>query len=887
MSHEAEKILGHSIVRIVRMEQTGKIRTFAFLIYFLLAGILSGKAGEGIASPELRFAKPGSSSVPDFQKHVIPLLGKLGCSSAKCHGSFQGAGDFRLSLFGFDFQKDHAALLEEASSEEGNRINLKTPERSLILLKPTRQIKHRGGEIIEKDSWQYNLLNRWIETGAKGAQMQKTENRTRPSDQVFSKEGITFFNKKILPLLQNNCYECHGNNQSKGDLQLNSRDDALLGGGSGGAAIVPGNIEKSLLIAAVRHTDPDLQMPPERKLEDDEIKDLERWVALGAPWPDSTDLAPVQSAKKLAKLQYEPSEILFVNSGDTAQIKIVAEWKDGEREDVTSLARFLTKNDAVVMVNESGLATSSGKGDTHIVALYDNGIAAIPVLRPLADNQAKLDITKYPNSIDKLVGKKLNKLGITPSGRCSDTEFLRRVSIDLTGTLPSPDEVISFTANPSANKRMLKINELLERPSYAAWWANKLCDFTGCNPTSISSLLEVAREDGYVKATRWYDWIYEKIASNRSYVELVKGIMLADLSSGEGDGMPYFWTRQSLEEPKDTAMSVAHSFLGIQLQCAECHKHPFDQWTQNDFVDFASFFDSPKLKTGRKRRSAGPSRKDEKELSLLRSHKVTIRDNDPRKPIMDWLSREDNPWFTRSFVNRVWAGYFNVGIVEPTDEFTPSNPPSNPALLDWLAQGFVKRGYDMKWLHRQIVSSETYQRSWRPNETNREDLRNYSRAIPRRIPAEVMYDAMKQVTAKSDQLEKVRTDLRRRGTGHLSMRMAGTHAMKVFGKPDRAINCDCERVNQPTLLQSIFLQNDPLVRMRLENSGWISEVGESPSIDISELINEAWLRSVNRLPRQEEVSRAKKHLANTSSTEEGMTDLLWALMNTKEFILNH
>jgi len=869
------------------MEQTGKTGAFALLIGFLLFGVLSSKAVEENAPIELRFARPGSSSVPDFQKHVVPLLGKLGCSSAKCHGSFQGAGDFQLSLFGFDFQKDHAALLGEASSEDENRVNLTAPERSLILLKPTRQIKHRGGEVIKKDSWEYNLLHRWIEAGAKGALMLKPENRASASKPVFSKEGITFFNEKILPLFEKNCYECHGNNQSKGDFQLKAREDVLLGGASGEPAIVPGNIKKSLLIEAVRHTNPDLQMPPERKLEADEIRNLEQWVAQGAPWPDTSDLAPAQTAKKLKQLHFEPSEILFLNTGDSAQIKIVAEWGDGEREDVTSLTRFRTNDDAVVEVDESGLATSSGKGDTHIVALYDNGIAAIPVLRPLSGNHPKIDVSNYSNPIDKLVGAKLNKLGITPSATCSDTEFLRRVSIDLTGTLPSPDEVLAFIANQAADKRIRKIDELLERPSYAAWWANKLCDFTGCNPTSISSLLEVAREDGYVKATRWYDWIYEKIASNRPYVELVEGIMLADLTRGSGDGMPYFWTRQSLEDPKDTAMSVAHSFLGIQLQCAECHKHPFDQWTQNDFADFSNFFDSPMLKTGRKRRSSNSASADEKELSLLRSHRVTIKDKDPREPIMDWLKREDNPWFARSFVNRVWAGYFNVGIVEPTDEFTPSNPPSNPGLLNWLANGFVKNGYDMKWLHRQIVSSETYQRSWRPNKTNRDDIRNYSRAIPRRIPAEIIYDAMKQATAKTDQLEKVRTDLKRRGTGHLSMRMAGTHAMKVFGKPDRAINCDCERVNQPTLLQSIFLQNDPLVRMRLDNSGWISEVSESEQKDISKLINEAWLRSVNRFPRPEEVARAKRHLSATPSTEEGLTDLLWALMNTKEFILNH
>jgi hypothetical protein len=332
---------------------------------------------------------------------------------------------------------------------------------------------------------------------------------------------------------------------------------------------------------------------------------------------------------------------------------------------------------------------------------------------------------------------------------------------------------------------------------------------------------------------------------------------------------------------------VAHSFLGIQLQCAECHKHPFDRWTQNDYVDFSTFFDVPMLKRSRKGRASKDSPSNKRELSLLRSHKVNVGDGDPRKPIMDWLRQEDNPWFARSFVNRVWAGYFSVGIVEPTDEFTLANPPSNPDLLDWLTIGFIESGYDMKWLHRQIASSKTYQRSWRPNETNHEDRRNYSRAIPRRIPAEIVYDAMKQATAATDQLEEVRTNLKRRGTGHLSMRMAGTHAMKVFGKPDRAINCDCERVNEPTLLQSIFLQNDPLVRMRLADSGWISEIAESEASNEANLIREAWLRSVNRPPSPAEIDRASGHLASAKSTEEGMTDLLWALMNTKEFILNH
>jgi hypothetical protein len=265
--------------------------------------------------------------------------------------------------------------------------------------------------------------------------------------------------------------------------------------------------------------------------------------------------------------------------------------------------------------------------------------------------------------------------------------------------------------------------------------------------------------------------------------------------------------------------------------------------------------------------------------------------DDPRKPVMQWMRDRDNPWFARAFVNRVWAGYFHVGIVDPPDQFTPANPPSNPALLDWLTEGFVEAGYDMKWLHRQITGSQAYQRSWKPNATNQQDRRNFSRAIPRRIPAEVIYDAMKQSTAAGDELAEVRTNLQRRASGHLSMRMAGTHAMRVFGKPDRSINCDCERVNEPTLLQAIFVQNDPLVRMRLAESGWIIEIEEAEEegkpLDRRNLIEQVWLRSVNRLPTDQEIERAVLHLESVKQVSEGIRDLLWAMMNSKEYLLNH
>jgi hypothetical protein len=879
----------HTDLRDVKFTHTvNHAHPVDFMKCIAIASILliqSVTAGE-VVRPEFvrpaseRFAQRDSQSVPDFQKHVVPLLGRLGCNSAKCHGSFQGQGDFRLSLFGFDFKSDHAALSADALSEEGPRLNTKNPERSLIVRKPTEQVDHEGGRRIDADSWEHHLLLRWIEAGATGTSPAPAL-RSRESE--LTTDGIAFFKETIQPLLENHCFECHGFNSTKGELSLTNRD-GLLTGGDSGPAIVPGKPEQSLMIAAIGHSNDELQMPPAGKLAAEKIAALEKWVRLGAPWPNEYVAASGETDQVLVNLHYEPKEILFTEIRHSQQLKIIAEWADGTREDVTCLARFQTNNDAVVQINRDGLATSRGEGDTHIIALYDNGVAAIPVLRPYGA-LGMLEGQSAAHPIDRFVGAKLNKLGLMPSKPCTDVEFLRRLSIDMTGTLPTPDEVTVFLADTSKDKRTQKIDELLRRPAYAAWWTNKLCDFTGCNPRSISSLLEVAREDGYIKASEWYDWIYERVERNEPYDRLVAGMILADLS-GHDDSMPYFWTRQSLKEPKDTAMSVAHAFLGIQLQCAECHKHPFDRWTQTDFNDFAQFFDSV---TKTKQRSAVA---EALELRLLRSERVQLEPaDDPRRPVMDWMRNPENPWFARAFVNRVWAGYFNLGIVDPPDQFTPANPPSNPQLLDWLARGFIQSGYDMKWLHRQIATSAAYQRSWKPNETNRKDRRNFSRAIPRRIPAEVVYDAMKQATAATDKQTEVRTNLRRRASGHLSMRMAGTHAMKVFGKPDRSINCDCERVNEPTLLQAIFTQNDPLVRMRISDSGWIIEIedaeAEGKELDVPTLVGQVWLRTVGRYPNDEERSRAMKHLGASTSIVEGIADLMWAMINTKEFLLNH
>ena len=796
------------------------------LICVLAVAASAASAATEVLSPvSVRYADGADSPVPDFQQHVVPLLGRLGCNGRSCHGSFQGRGGLRLSLFGYDFKMDHAALTAEASKGEGSRIAGPSADDSLLIQKASMQVDHGGGDRFALGSWEHRLLQRWISAGTAG----------------------------------------------------------------------------------------------------------------------------VSKPRELARLEIEPSEVVFASDLHDAQLRVVAFWQDGTREDVTPLCRFRTNDDSIVEVNENGKLTVTGRGDTHVIAFYDNGVAAVPVMRAVSDRIA----SDYPQltaatDIDGFVQAKLRKLGILPSALSSDAEFLRRVSIDLTGTLPTPDEVTAFLADNGNAKREQKIDELLNRPAWAAWWTNRLCDYTGCNPGQQAEL-------GQETSVQWYTWIYSRLRENVPYDRLIESIVEAKGRRGDQtydeyaaettafyrdasastfasrETMPHYWTRRSLEKSEDKALAFAHSFLGIRLQCAQCHKHPFAPWTQEDFKQFSAFFDNVKFgvvpdddkryrelagqvglnvrgKNGSpvridvlKRAKSGGTipwrelyispRSEPAKLSLLRSGTIELnKADDPRLAIMGWMKNTDNPWFARAFVNRVWAGYFHKGIVDPPDDLNPANPPSHPELLDWLTQGFVADGYDMKRLHRRIVSSQTYQRSWKPNETNQDDRRNLSRSIPRRMPAEVVYDALKQVVAASDQLQEVRTDLTRRAIGHLSMRLAGTYAMDVFGKPDRAANCDCERVNSPTLLQSVFLHNDPLVEQRLDDSGWIREIAADREVtedaDHVSLIHSAWLRTVSRPPNDAELKRAATFLAKSDNASKGIRDLLWALINTKEFILN-
>ncbi|HXG12828.1 MAG TPA: DUF1549 domain-containing protein [Gemmataceae bacterium] len=806
----------------------------------LLMASTPAQAADIIPPASERFAAAGTEEVPSFQRHVVPLLGRLGCNGRACHGSFQGQGGFRLSLFGYDFQADHQAL----TGGDSPRADPKSPADSLMLLKPTHTVSHKGGKRMDVDSWPYRLLRRWIEAGAPGV-----------------KEGEPSF----------------------------------------------------------------------------------------------------------VALDVEPKEIVFGRAGEAVPLKVIAQWSDGSREDVTPLCRFRSNDEAIATVSESGRVTAVGRGDTDVAVFYDNGVVTIPVMLPVSDRTGpRYPPVPTPTRIDELVVAKLRKLGIVPSELCTDAEFLRRVSLDLTGTLPPPDEVAAFLADPSPDKRAKKVEELLSRPAYAAWWATKLCDFTG-NSEAAGPL---GGEQGLRRemARLWYNWLYRRVSENVPYDRIVEGIVLA-VSRRPGQSyedyckemsayfrkeapadfaarptMPYYWTRRALGRPEERALAFAHSFLGVSLQCAQCHKHPYDQWTKQDFDQFTAFFNNIRYGAGNRdqiqamKRDLGLAGLDEdsgqykrkfvellaegkvlpfKELTvpqggarkgsaaranprlgrvitpkLLGGEEVIDADYaDPRQPLMDWVRQEDNPYFARAFVNRVWASYFNVGLIDPPDDLNLANPPSNPALLDYLARGFIASGYDMKWLHRQITTSRTYQLSWRPNETNEHDERNYSRAVLRRLPAEVASDAVVLATASDDALKRLHADpagTRAIGVAScFSPRDGSNYAVMLFGKPPRSINCDCERSNEPSLLQTVYLRNDQEILKLLDRKdGWLQQVARSRLRDPDELVRQAYLRTLSRPPDEREAAIARKHLADAGDTSAGLRDLLWALINTKEFIVN-
>jgi hypothetical protein len=760
----------------------------------------------------------------DFERHVMGVFGRMGCNSGSCHGSFQGKGGFRLSLFGYDPAKDYDALTREA---EGRRLNFTDPDNSLLLLKASGRVPHEGKTRFGRNSWAYQLLRTWISGGAKRR------------------------------------------------------------AGSG----------------------------------------------------------------TVAQIVLDPPEYAFDKPGQNGQLRVKAVFADGSIETITSLCDFRTNDDAVVEVSPLGRLRAVRPGDTAVIVSYRGNVTPLRVLVPF---DAKPGF-RYPdvpqvNFIDRDVFAKLRRLNIVPSALSGDSEFLRRVTLDTIGTLPTPKEVRAFLADPRSDKRERKIDELLAHPMHAALWATKFCDITGNNTDAL--------ENPPQRKTRlsqmWHDWFRKRLAENVPYDEIVRGVLCATsrdgrspeeyikqvqeteaVASGFNDAyanratLDLYWRKQQRVPIEQWGEKTAAAFLGVRLECAQCHKHPFDRWTQADYRAYAnvfarlSFAVSPESqKVFRTANDERKTRKGDKKtfpLAPLREVFVVAKGTasaplpdpdvkkpltpralggpeiafengkDPRQELFEWMRAADNPFFARSLVNRVWGHYFGTGIVHPVDDFSLANPPSNATLLDSLAKEFVAGKYNLRELERKILLSRTYQLSAAPNETNRFDHTNYSHANIRPMMAEVMVDVLNAALGAAETFgPEMPAGSRAIEIGASRTQNASVnYAFRIFGRPPRTTACDCERAAEPGLPQKLYLMADPTIQQKLQApQGRVRKLLASEKDD-EKVLDELFLATVCRLPSAKERAAFAGYRAKSKDRQTAFFDTMWALINTNEFVFNH
>lgn len=717
-------------------------------------------------------AHAAANTTWSFRNHVQPVLAKTGCSSGACHGAAAGQGGFRLSLRGYDDEGDWKSITRSAL---GRRIVLSDPARSLLLLKPTGAVPHKGGTRFEVGSLEYKIVSEWI--------------------------------------------------------------------------------------------------------------------AAGAPPPKADDA-------RITKLEVSPDHATL-KPGDAQQLTVKATLSDGSVQDVTRWAKFTDANASVTTVDESGNVKVAGFGEGAITAWFLSRIAIATITAPYTNKVHADAFAKAPrrNFIDDEVIAKLRELNLPPSPRATDEVFIRRAFLDTIGTLPTAREVREFTADARVGKRDRLIESLLARPEFVDYWTYKWSDLLLVN----SERLRPAAMWSY------YNWIRNNVAANTPWDRFVRELVTARGSTLE-NGAANFYALH--EDPPNMAETTSQAFLGMSINCAKCHNHPMEKWTNDEYFGFANLFARVRTKTG-----SGDGEKiifaaSEENINQpltgrpqkpkpLDGHALSIDDpNDRRAALADWLTSRDNTYFARAIVNRVWANFYGVGLVEKVDDLRITNPASNEKLLTAAANFLADQKFDLKALMRAILQSETYQRSSVALPENAADQRFYSRYYPKRLMAEVLLDAYAQVTAVPTEF---RLDLRNQNRGIGEKYPAGLRALQLpdtrafsyfletFGRPDRVKTCECERTADPSMSQALHIANGDTVNKKLAAKDSIVAKLLDAKLSYEKLIDETSLASLSRLPTSTEKERFLKVLADTKDAERriALEDIFWAMLSSREFLFNH
>jgi len=714
-----------------------------------------------------------------FRNHVQAILAKQGCNSGACHGALAGKGGFRLSLHGYDPDRDHFCI---TTQQLGRRTDLVEPAQSLLLTKPTAAVPHKGGKRLEEGSRHYQVISEWIADGA----------------------------------------------------QAPSEDDARL---------------------------------------------------------QSLEILPEQVTLKKGQVQ---------------PLIVRAQYSDGRVEDVTQWAKFTSANEAVATVDEAGVATVIGPGEGAVTAWFGSRIVIGRITSPF-EQQVSPDtylLAGRRNFIDDLVLKQLRRLNLKPSARSTDEVFIRRAFLDSIGTLPTSTEVREFINDGSPAKRDALIESLLARSEFVDYWSYHWSDLLMINGTLL-------RPDA-VKS--YYAWIHDHVAANTPWDQFVREVVTAKGSSIENGATNFYALHQA---PEDMAENVSQAFLGLSIGCAKCHNHPLEKWTNDQYYSFANLFSRVRAKGW----GGDPRNGDGKRTLVTVSTGELIQprtgkpqpptpldaeplafdsERDRREYLAEWLVSPQNELFARSITNRVWRNFMGAGLVEQVDDMRASNPASNEELLDAAASYLVDQGYDLKALMRQILQSETYQRSSEPLKSNDGDKRYYSRYYPKRLMAEVLLDAISQVTGVDSEFNKIAfpgadirdTDFYPKGTRAIQLYDSAVQSyfLQTFGRNQRRITCECERSDEPSMVQVLHISNGNTINGKLSaKDNRLQKLLERFTDDQSAMLDELFLSSLSRYPKEHEKTAMLKLLseANPEQKRELLEDITWGILSSREFLFNH
>lgn len=692
-----------------------------------------------------------------FVREVMPVMSKVGCNMGTCHGSAKGKNGFKLSLRGYDPDYDYHALIDDVS---GRRFNRSDPAQSLMLLKPTGAVPHKGGVLFAAGSPYYNLLKRWIAEGAR------------------------------------------------------------------------------------------------------------------------TDTEKVKRVSRLEVLPAVPNVTL---PGMTQKMLVIAHYPDGTTRDVTREAVLTSSLPEVATIGSDGAISAVRRGEAACLVRYEGTYAANNIT--VLGDRTGYTWTDMPenNYIDKFIDQKLRKVKAQASGLCDDATFVRRVYLDLTGLLPTPEATRAFLEDktPSKAKREKLVDHLLNSDDYTERWTNKWSDLLDSNSKYL----------GDAGVRKFRNWIRSSIAENKPYDRFVRELITA---SGDANQHPAANYMRVVRDSSTATENVTQLFLGVRFSCAKCHDHPFERWTQNQYYQFGAFFAQVGYKPGAPgtevvfNKGAGEVMHPKTGLAVLPGVPVgklgPVKTEDRRQEFADWLVAKENPFFSRAYVNRIWSYFLGKGIIDPVDDIRASNPASNPELLEALNNDFVQSGFDTRHLMRAIVLSRTYQADLRSNRWNADDHINFSHAMPRRLEAEQLYDALHQATGSNVQFAGLPT-----GTKAVELpdaKAAGDGFLDLFGKPVRETPCECERSSTVSLGQALNLINGPTLSGSVSApTGRIAQLIKTNPTD-EKLVEEIFLATLSRFPTAKEKQTSLATIHVSANRAEGAEDLMWALLNSPAFLFN-